>query len=47
MEELMKELNSIKKYIYQCKRECGRGECVPAAPSESVGETEHPVDADG
>ena len=33
--------------IYQCKRECSRGERIPAAPSEPVGETEHQVDADG
>lgn len=29
------------------QRECSRGERVPAAPSEPVGETEHQVDADG
>lgn len=32
---------------YQCEGKCCRGKCVPAAPSESVGKTEYPMDADG
>ncbi len=41
------DIEKVQNAYISAKRECSRGECVPAAPSESVGETEHPVDADG